>query len=91
MVELVQPPYYTRNLAKIRNLPVGSFVRLGPNPGDTIYTVTRKYHEVIDGTNVKEYFVDLQPSQNLGEYTLRVGHMDRDAERMTILARTPPA
>lgn len=88
MDESKMPKSYTRNLNKIRDLPIGSFVRLGPNPGDTIYTVTRKYHEVIDGTNVKEYFVDLQPSLNMGEYTLRVGHMDRDAERMTVLART---
>jgi hypothetical protein len=67
-------------------MKVNTFVIFHGNP--TLYRVVRVYHELIPDTSVKEVMLELWTDADEG-YTRRVGHMDRDADRIRVVAVPP--
>ncbi len=82
-----------KNLRKFKRIRMGAFVRFEPH--HTVYTVRKVYKEPIGnpdaqyGPPVFEHFLDLCPSLNMSQYTMRIGHMDSTAENLVIEANTP--
>ena len=74
---------YHKWINKFDVIRVGAIVKFSDEPNAMHYTVIRKFSEKIPGIDVKETFLALKPN-NGEDFTRNVGHMDRDADYLTI-------